>query len=81
MIAGASHPTGARLHDTGERVDALGPFVLVPIGRLIGPVEHYEGKRVDALHLPPHPTRPSLRCVDHALAQLRAELPRREGVA
>ena len=57
-------------------------FALVPPGRLVHLIAHYEAMRVAAEHLPPAPHRPPPDYVRRTLAELRRELVAREfGVA
>ena len=53
-------------------------FALVPPGRLVHLIGHYEAMRVDAEHLPPAPHRPPPDYVRRTLAELRRELVARE---
>ena len=53
-------------------------FALVSVGRLAYLVHHYEAMRIDAVYLPPDPSRPSLAYIDTILSELRRELRLRE---
>ncbi len=56
-------------------------FALVPVGRLLTLIWHYEAMKVDAETLPPVPDRPPLSYVERTLRELRQELTARESEA
>ncbi len=61
-----------------EGPDRPTQFALVPPGRLVYLIVHYEAIRDTAEHLPPGPDRPPIAYVEATLDELRRELVARE---
>ncbi len=71
----------AHEHHSGQSIPNVNPptqFALVPVGRLLTLIWHYEAMKVDAETLPPAAHRPPLAYVERTLRELRRELTARE---